>query len=269
VIIVIGRGRSGTRLASRLLYENGVATGKLSLNFGYDMIPPPYRAADLYSRRVVYKGDYVWDFTEANQSDTPEEFITCVNSYLSQIKDLPEPKFFKLPETTLCYPWVKAIFPDAAYVYWVRDPRGAERHNSDRLDLWNHWGIDRVALDDVLGEVGLENASRSAPRSVVQAMSWKYQYDIVKSVPEPERFITVRYEDFCIDHEREVARLAEFLGIELEPLSDISLDGFTSGRARIDTGTMSSWSRRSESSATTSFRQRSHSLPRAQRAPSS
>jgi hypothetical protein len=99
------------------------------------------------------------------------------------------------------------------------------RHLSDRLDIWDHWGIDRAALDDVLGEAGLEDASRNAPPSVVQAMSWKYQYDIVKSVPEPERFITMRYEDFCVDHEQEVARLAEFLGIELEPLRDISLAG--------------------------------------------
>jgi len=210
-----------------LLFENGVATGTLTSNWGYDMVPagPIYRAADLYSRQVSYSGDYVWDFTDANGSEIPQEFVTCVNTYVSQIKDLPEPKFLKLPEVTLCYPWMQAMFPDATYVYWVRDPRDALRHLSDRLDIWNHWGIDRVALDDVVGEAALDEATRDAPPSVVQAMSWKYQYDIVKSVPEPERFITMRYEDFCIDHEQEVARLAEFLGMELEPLGDISLDG--------------------------------------------
>jgi hypothetical protein len=144
---------------------------------------------------------------------------------VSQIVDLPEPKFFKLPELTLCYPWLRKMLPDATYIYWVRDPRDALRHLSDTLDIWDHWGIDRVALDDVLGAAGLDQGvARSAPPSEVQAMSWKYQYDIVKSVPEPERFITVRYEDFCLNHERQVARLAEFLGIELEPLPDISSD---------------------------------------------
>lgn len=227
MIIVFGRGRSGTRLASRLLLENGIATGKVTSNFGYDLVPagPMYRAADLYSRRVLYRGDYVWDFTEANRSEITDEFISCVNAYLRQIEELPEPKFFKLPEATLCYPWLKAMFPDATYIYWVRDPRDALRHHSDRLDLWEHWGIDRAALDEVVGESGLKETSRDAPPSRVQAMSWKYQYDIVKSVSKPKQFITVRYEDFCIEHEREVARLAAFLGISLEPLRDISLDG--------------------------------------------
>jgi hypothetical protein len=55
-------------------------------------------------------------------------------------------------------------------------------------------------------------------------MSWKYQFDIVKSVPLPKRFIRVRYEDFCLDHESEVARLSEYLGIELEPLRDVRTD---------------------------------------------
>jgi hypothetical protein len=205
MIIVIGRGHGGTRLMSRLLLENGVATG--NVNYARDMVPPHHmhEAADLYSKQVEYLGGCQWDFSQANASEIPPEFEQSVNLYLAQIRDVPEPKYFKLPETILCYPWIKLMFPESPFIYWVRDPRDAEVHNSDWRAMWDQWGIDREALGERL----------------VAAMSWKYQYDIVKSVPRPERFITVRYEDFCLQQEREVARLGEFLGLELTPLPDV------------------------------------------------
>jgi Sulfotransferase family len=204
VIVIIGRGHGGTRLASSLLIENGVATGSV-LNRSLDMLPPRhmYKAADLYSQYVEYRGNYTWDFTKANALDTPEEFTDSIDLYLTPIADLPEPKFFKIPETTLCYPWLTRVLPDAAYIYWVRDPRDASRHLSDRMEMWDYWDIDLNPHDPL-----------------TWATSWKYQYDIVKSVPPPERFITIRYEDFCLDQEREAARLSEFLGIDLAPLTE-------------------------------------------------
>jgi hypothetical protein len=208
VIIVIGRGHGGTRLISRLLLESGIATG--NVNYARDMVPPTHmhEAADIYSRLVEYLGDCEWDFSRANSSEPPPEYRDAVDRYLAQIRDVPEPKYFKLPETVLSYPWIKQLHPDSPFIHWVRDPRDAEVHNSDRRSMWEQWGIDR----DALGE------------RLVAAMSWKYQYDIVKSVPPPDRYIRVRYEDFCLDHEGEVERLSEFLGIGLEPLTDVRRD---------------------------------------------
>jgi hypothetical protein len=208
VIIVIGRGHGGTRLISRLLLESGIATG--NVNYARDMVPPTHmhEAADIYSRQVEYLGDCEWDFAQANGSEPPAGYRHAVNRYLAQISELPEPKYFKLPETVLSYPWIKQLFPDSSFIHWVRDPRDAEVHNSDWREMWEQWGIDR----DALGE------------RHVAAMSWKYQYDIVKSVPPPDRYIRVRYEDFCLEHEREVERLSDYLGIRLEPLSDVRRD---------------------------------------------
>jgi hypothetical protein len=185
-----------------------VATG--NVNYARDMVPPQHMhaAADLYSKRVAYLGDCRWDFSTANADRVPKEAKDSIDRYLAQIHHLPEPKYFKLPETTLCYPWIKQLFPNAHFVYWVRDPRDASVHNSDWRDMWAEWGIDRQALGERL----------------VAAMSWKYQFDLVKSVPQPEKFITVRYEDFCLQQDREVARLSEFLGIELQPLDDVRPD---------------------------------------------
>jgi hypothetical protein len=208
VIIVIGRGHSGTRLPSRLLLENGVATG--NVNYARDLVPPQgmYRAAERYCEEVAYEGDYEWDFSKANASAVPDDFRNSVNSYLERVLKLPEPRYFKLPEANLCYPWLTSMFADAAFIHWVRDPRDAYLHRSDQMEMWNHWGIDR----DALGE------------QLVAAMSWKYQYDIVKSVPAPERFIRIRYEDFCLEQAREVERLSRFLEMELEPLADTRSD---------------------------------------------
>jgi hypothetical protein len=208
MIIVIGRGHGGTRLVSRLLLENGVATG--NVNYARDMVPPQHMhaAADLYSERVDYLGNCQWDFSRANAGGVPAEAERSINLYVEQIRDAPEPKYFKLPETILCYPWVKELFPRSRYIHWVRDPRDAEVHNSDWRPMWEHWGINRQRLGERL----------------VSAMSWKYQYDIVRSVPPPERFVRVRYEDFCLDHRGEVDRLSEFLGIDLEPLQDVRPD---------------------------------------------
>lgn len=218
MIIVIGRGHGGTRLISRLLLENGIASG--NVNYARDMVPPTHMhtAADLYSQHVEYVGNCEWDFSRANAGEIPAEFEQAVNLYIEQILDVPEPKYFKLPETILCYPWVKEMFPKSPFIYWVRDPRDAEVHNSDWRDMWDQWGIDRQALGERL----------------VAAMSWKYQYDIVKSVPPPDRFLTVRYEDFCLQQEREVRRLSEFLEIELEPLQDVRSDAVYKWRQRAD-----------------------------------
>jgi sulfotransferase family protein len=208
VIIVVGRGHGGTRLISRLLLESGVATG--NVNYARDMVPPTHMhaAADIYTRLVGYRGDCEWDFSRANAAEIPTDYQQSVDQYLEQIQDVSEPKYFKLPETILSYPWIKQMFPDATYIHWVRDPRDAEVHNSDRREMWDEWGIDRQALSEQL----------------VAAMSWKYQYDIVKSVPPPQRFIRVRYEDFCLDHRRQVERLSEFVELRLEPLADVRPD---------------------------------------------
>jgi hypothetical protein len=223
MIIVIGRGHGGTRLISRLLLENGIATG--NVNYARDMVPPAHmhEAADIYTSRVDYLGDCEWDFSRANDSETPAEFEQSLNLYLSQIAGVPEPKYFKLPETILCYPWVKRLHSESTYVYWVRDPRDAELHNSDWRRMWDQWGIDR----DALGE------------RLVAAMSWKFQYDIVRSVPPPERFIRVRYEDFCLDHRNEVGRLSEYLGVSLEPLRDVRTDAVYKWRRTDDHETFS------------------------------
>ena len=85
-----------------------------------------------------------------------------------------EPRGWKLPETTLIYPWIVKMFPEADYVFWVRDPRDS---------------ILGAHMTDDLTNFG---ASYEKPRSMtktlmMRAISWKYQRDIVRATPSPKR----------------------------------------------------------------------------------
>jgi hypothetical protein len=48
-----------------------------------------------------------------------------------------------------------------------------------------------------------------------RAISWKYQYDLVKATPKPANWIEVRFEDFVLKQEETLQRLEEFLHIPL------------------------------------------------------
>ena len=50
---------------------------------------------------------------------------------------------------------------------------------------------------------------------VRRAISWQYQYEIVKATPKPKNWLVVRFEDFVLQQEATVRRLEEYLGIPL------------------------------------------------------
>ena len=66
-----------------------------------------------------------------------------------------------------------------------------------------------------------------------RAISWKYQYDIVKATPRPANWIEVRFEDFVLQQEATLKRLEAFLGF---PLSRIIVRPDSIGRYKTDTG---------------------------------
>jgi len=48
-----------------------------------------------------------------------------------------------------------------------------------------------------------------------RAISWQYQYQLVKATPRPRHWIEVRLEDFVLRQEETLARLEAFLGFKL------------------------------------------------------
>ena len=201
LVTVIGRGHSGTRAISRTLSESGVFMGA-QINESGDLIPPDamYEACRVLARRVRHLGGFEWDFSALSDGPVDPEFVRLVELYLSSVLSSSAPhRGWKLPETTLAYPWIVRMFPEVHYIHWVRDPRDSilGAHITDDLA---EFGVPYDPTDDLM---------------LKRATSWKYQRAIVKATPPPARCIEVRFEDFVLHQERELTRLEEFLGIPL------------------------------------------------------
>src|SRR5512143_3398072 len=108
LITTIGRGHSGTRAMSHTLSASGVYMGA-TLNQSGDLIPPEdmYEASRDMSRHVRYLGNPRWDFSKLHAMPIDPEFTRLIESFLASVlgSDAAR-KGWKIPETTLVYPWI-------------------------------------------------------------------------------------------------------------------------------------------------------------------
>jgi hypothetical protein len=201
LITVIGRGHSGTRAMSHTLSQSGVYMGE-PLNASGDLLPPEdmYEAARIIARHIPWRGGLEWDFGPVQTMEIPAEFKQLIERYLQTVlASLAPHKGWKIPETTLCYPWIKRMFPEIRYIFWVRNPRDCiiGSHLTDDL---RDFGVQYPVTDDVQRR---------------RAISWKYQNDLVRASGQPRHGIKVRLEDFVLHQEREIQRLEKYLGLPL------------------------------------------------------
>lgn len=201
VVTIIGRGHSGTRAISHTLSQSGVFMGE-PLNQAGDLLPPEdmYEACCVISKHVEYLGDLRWDFSKLHTMKIDPAFKRLIASYLSSvIESDADGRGWKIPETTLCYPWIVRLFPEIRYIHWVRDPRDCllGRHVTDDLTRFN---VPAPARDDTLER---------------RAVSWLYQAQIMKDTPPPKYVIDVRFEDFVLRQHDTLQRLGAFLGLDL------------------------------------------------------
>ena len=201
IITVIGRGHSGTRAIAHTLYASGVFMGH-TLNRSGDKVPPDalYAACRVMAKYVKWKGGLEWDFDDLHSAKIDPEFEDLIGEYLQDIaSDRSEHKGWKLPETTLIYPWIVRMFPDIRYIHWIRDPRDSiiGGHKTDDLA---DFGVEYERTDDIRRR---------------RAISWKYQYELMKATPKPKKWLLVRFEDFVLKQEEVLRELEAFLGFEL------------------------------------------------------
>lgn len=201
LITVIGRGHGGTRAMSHTLAQSGVYMGAQNNSSG-DLVPADdmYAAARLFAEYVDWVGGLEWDFSRALAAQPPSGFCVLIEAFLSSVlQSDARRKGWKLPETTLVYPWIVRMFPDAYYIEWIRDPRDSilGAHLTDDL---NNWGVGYPPTDDIRER---------------RAISWKYQREIIAATPKPRNLIQVRFEDFVLDQDETLKRLEDFLGFDL------------------------------------------------------
>ena len=201
LITIIGRGHSGTRAISHTLYASGVYMGS-SINPSGDKIPPQkmYDACRVLAQYVDWEGGLSWNFSRLFSEEIPNEFTDLISDYLQDVlNNKSEHKGWKIPETTLIYPWIQRMFPDIKYIHWVRDPRDGilSGHKTDDL---RDFGIQYELTDDIRKR---------------RAISWYYQYQLMKATPEPKNWIKIRFEDFVLHQEETLEKLEAFLGFPL------------------------------------------------------
>jgi hypothetical protein len=219
LITVIGRGHGGTRAMSHTLSASGVYMGA-ALNVSGDLLPPDdlYEACRVMARHVTHLGGLRWDFTKLHTLPIAPEFTRRVESFLSSVLGSTAPqRGWKLPETTLVFPWIARLFPDAYFIHWVRDPRDS---------------ILGAHLTDDLADFGVPYEHTDNLR-LRRAISWKYQMEIVRATPKPKRWISIRFEDFVLRQDETLAQLSAFLGF---PLAKIPVHPDAVGRHLTDPG---------------------------------
>ena len=147
LVTVIGRGHSGTRAISHTLYASGVYMGAC-LNRSGDLIPPGdmYDACRVLAPYVTRKDDLSWDFSQLHTMAIPEAFIEKIERYLQSVLDEqkrhPDALVgWKIPETTLVYPWITRLYPETKFIFWIRDPRDGIL-NTHKTDDLRDFGID-------------------------------------------------------------------------------------------------------------------------------
>jgi hypothetical protein len=201
LISIIGRGHGGTRAMSHTLSASGVYMGA-QLNVSGDLIPPQdmYEACRVFARYVEHRGGLEWDFCGVLEGPVDPAFTRLVESFLASVLSSDAPRRgWKLPETTLVLPWIVRVFPEAHFIYWTRDPRDS---------------ILGAHLTDDLADFGVRYDHTDDVR-LRRAISWRYQYEIMRATPAPAHRVSVRFEDFVLDQEQTLARLEEFLGFSL------------------------------------------------------
>lgn len=218
LITIIGRGHGGTRAMSHTLAASGVFMGTPQNRSG-DLLPPfaMYDACRVLARRVAWQGDLNWDWSGL-QGNVPKEFTGLVRSFLrSVLLSDARHRGWKLPETTLVFPWMARLVPETKFIFWVRDPRDSilAAHKTDDL---RDFGIQYPLTDD---------ARRR------RAISWYYQDQLVRATPKPENWIQVRFEDFVLRQDETLERLSDYLGIRL---AKIKVRPEAVGRWRTDAG---------------------------------
>jgi hypothetical protein len=190
------------------------------LNNSGDLIPPQdmYDACRIFGRYVKYKGNMEWDFSRVMNMEPDAEFVRLIENFLHTVLGSSAVnKGWKIPETTLCYPWIQKMFPDIKYIYWVRDPRDCVlgSHVTDDLSVFNI-GYDKT--DDV---------------RLRRAISWKYQRELVKATPLPKNVYSVRFEDMVFRQDEVLAGIGGYLGIKL---AKIEMRPDSVGRYKTDNG---------------------------------
>ncbi len=205
-LVIMGRGKSGTRLLAWACQELGFALGATHRS----------KTGDLDDRRFLSVVKWIARrHISAAKSDagTRRFDVMCfqreAHRVWQRLSNSPEAHLgwgWKWPETYLILPYVHVTFPRARFVHLVRDGRDLafKRHLTDD---------PRRALGKaLLTRLG----ARGQPHHLQAARSWQFQVEQYRKYAEripPAQRLETTYEALCGDPAGEMARIADFLRV--------------------------------------------------------
>lgn len=215
-VFVLGAPRSGTTLLYRIL--------RRSPHLAHWQPSEAHEVWEL-DHHPALRG---WDSNVLTASDADGSTAKRIHRSFYTVAG-PRKRFIdKTPRNTLRIPFVDAIFPDAIYVFLQRD--GRENVNS----LINAWRSPRYRVYELPEPHRIPGADpkwwkfvlypgwqedSGGPLEVVCAKQWKiandYSLDGGARI-DPERWVTVKYEDLIDDPAAEVARIMDRIGVAMD-----------------------------------------------------
>lgn len=206
-LVVMGRGKSGTRLLAFACHHLGLAMGTSGGLGTGDIAHAGFRNA--------VKALALQHFAAEADAVPPEALqrfqaaAARMLPWLRRHEDAGAGWGWKWPETYLIAPIVHAAFPRARFVHLVRDGReiAFNRHLTDdpRRPLGRR----------LLRHIG----ALEAPRHLQAARSWQFQVERYRAYAEAhipaEQRLELTYEALCRDPAGQMARVAALVGVPM------------------------------------------------------
>lgn len=189
-IFVLGHPKSGTTVIAALLAKT---SGEEFTDDLFHQLALPQREKEAI---FLKKGAFA-EFVARH----PDYFATRIN---------------KSPKLTFLYGELRSLFPTARYVYVVRDPRSALRSFLG----WRRIPGNLETIDDAAQRQRLEVLPRQDEGHYVERLSHRWNQAADVYLQHRDQMTLVRYEDFIVEPENIVRRLA--LSVSLSPSIDIS-----------------------------------------------
>ena len=212
-VIIMGRGKSGTRLVAWACHHLGLAMGTHPNLATGDIDHRVFRKT---VKRLAREPFFLQENDEFPDSalNTFQWVMEQVLSKLGKDPFLDNGWGWKWPETYLIAPIVLKTFPQARFIHLIRDGRDVafNRHLTDD----QHRTLGRRILRRL--------EALDKPHHIQAALSWKFQVEsyrrFARHIPESNRF-EMTYESLCRDPVGLLGRVAEFVE---RPLTDACRD---------------------------------------------
>jgi hypothetical protein len=237
-IIFLARGHSGTRALARILDKAGIYMGThddpRNLNETLDSLHWAYRF-----QSPLTPEHFVWGEGCALRSRVEEQHVrdraeACRRDHLAAYQG--GRWGFKTGGAMFCYELYDLVFPQAKYIYMVRDGRDVTLSHQAFFHLTNPRSRDREWELFKILTFGISNDLETCPfefpdsphpddavmnhRYWIQAKSWREHARMVASLEARGRLSgrvhLVRYEDLCREPRATLAALFQFLELELD-----------------------------------------------------